>query len=166
VLTCFPIWPPLWVYLCVSGRGSDSPSGSQRRLRSDSSLAWIALLWRWPALYCKISLPWVLPTLTWETSFLLWLLPSRYCYCALPLPWRARPRTRSYKGVQDIIICIFIPLQCRYVTAFAMGAGPIPGLLLPEMYPTQIRAKGFAVCLSVYWVSTSHFSTVLPVLTV
>eukprot|EP00897_Mesotaenium_endlicherianum_P005098 jgi/Mesen1/4616/ME000236S03868 len=39
-----------------------------------------------------------------------------------------------------------------YVIAFALGAGPVPALLLPEMFPDRIRAKGMAVSMCVHWV--------------
>lgn len=39
-----------------------------------------------------------------------------------------------------------------FVLTFAIGAGPVPGLLLPEIFPSRIRAKAMAVCLSVHWV--------------
>lgn len=38
------------------------------------------------------------------------------------------------------------------VFTFAIGAGPVPGLLLPEIFPSRIRAKAMAVCMSVHWV--------------
>lgn len=39
-----------------------------------------------------------------------------------------------------------------FVLTFALGAGPVPGLLLPEIFPNRIRAKAMAVCMSVHWV--------------
>ncbi|XP_068652189.1 probable plastidic glucose transporter 2 [Aristolochia californica] len=39
-----------------------------------------------------------------------------------------------------------------FVFTFALGAGPVPGLLLPEIFPNRIRAKAMAVCMSVHWV--------------
>lgn len=39
-----------------------------------------------------------------------------------------------------------------FVLSFALGAGPVPGLLLPEIFPSRIRAKALAVCLAVHWV--------------
>ncbi|WOL02185.1 putative plastidic glucose transporter 2 isoform X1 [Canna indica] len=39
-----------------------------------------------------------------------------------------------------------------FVLAFALGAGPVPGLLLPEIFPSRIRAKAMALCMSVHWV--------------
>ncbi|KAL7222158.1 hypothetical protein ACSBR1_023965 [Camellia fascicularis] len=39
-----------------------------------------------------------------------------------------------------------------FVFTFALGAGPVPGLLLSEIFPSQIRAKGMAVCMAVHWV--------------
>jgi hypothetical protein len=41
---------------------------------------------------------------------------------------------------------------------FALGAGPVPALLLPEIFPDRIRAKGMAVAMCVHWVSVPHFS--------
>ncbi|KAI8571142.1 hypothetical protein RHMOL_Rhmol01G0095700 [Rhododendron molle] len=39
-----------------------------------------------------------------------------------------------------------------FVLTFAVGAGPVPGLLLPEILPSRIRAKAMAFCMSVHWV--------------
>ncbi|XP_072093616.1 probable plastidic glucose transporter 2 isoform X2 [Arachis hypogaea] len=39
-----------------------------------------------------------------------------------------------------------------FVFTFALGAGPVPSLLLPEIFPSRIRAKAMAVCMSVHWV--------------
>ncbi|KAF3441915.1 hypothetical protein FNV43_RR15830 [Rhamnella rubrinervis] len=39
-----------------------------------------------------------------------------------------------------------------FVLTFALGAGPVPSLLLPEIFPSRIRAKAMAICLSVHWV--------------
>lgn len=38
---------------------------------------------------------------------------------------------------------------------FALGAGPVPALLLPEIFPDRIRAKGMAVAMCVHWVSVT-----------
>ncbi|KAF3640416.1 putative plastidic glucose transporter 2 [Capsicum annuum] len=40
-----------------------------------------------------------------------------------------------------------------FVLTFAVGAGPVPGLLLPEIFPSRIRAKAMAFCMSVHWVA-------------
>ncbi|GMH15976.1 hypothetical protein Nepgr_017817 [Nepenthes gracilis] len=39
-----------------------------------------------------------------------------------------------------------------FVLAFALGAGPVPGLLLSEIFPNRIRAKAMAFCMAVHWV--------------
>ncbi|OMO66672.1 Sugar/inositol transporter [Corchorus olitorius] len=39
-----------------------------------------------------------------------------------------------------------------FVLTFAMGAGPVPGLLLSEMFPGRIRAKAMSMCMAVHWV--------------
>ncbi|KAJ0639430.1 putative major facilitator, sugar transporter, major facilitator superfamily [Helianthus annuus] len=33
-----------------------------------------------------------------------------------------------------------------------MGVGPVPGLLLSEIFPSRIRAKAMAICMAVHWV--------------
>ncbi|XP_074312534.1 putative plastidic glucose transporter 3 [Silene latifolia] len=38
------------------------------------------------------------------------------------------------------------------VLFFALGAGPVPSLLLSEMFPNRIRAKAMAFCMAVHWV--------------
>ncbi|KAE9462826.1 hypothetical protein C3L33_05260, partial [Rhododendron williamsianum] len=40
-----------------------------------------------------------------------------------------------------------------FVFTFAVGAGPVPGLLLPEILPSRIRAKAMAFCMSVHWLN-------------
>ena len=42
---------------------------------------------------------------------------------------------------------------CRYVLSFALGAGPVPALLLPEIFASRIRAKAVALSLGMHWVS-------------
>ncbi|KAL0308602.1 UNVERIFIED_CONTAM: putative plastidic glucose transporter 2 [Sesamum radiatum] len=39
-----------------------------------------------------------------------------------------------------------------FVLMYAVGAGPVPGLLLPEIFPSRIRAKAMAVSMAVHWV--------------
>ncbi|XP_058109566.1 probable plastidic glucose transporter 2 isoform X2 [Magnolia sinica] len=39
-----------------------------------------------------------------------------------------------------------------FVLTFALGAGPVPALLLPEIFPSRIRAKAMAICMCVHWV--------------
>ncbi|KAI3939705.1 hypothetical protein MKX01_029867 [Papaver californicum] len=39
-----------------------------------------------------------------------------------------------------------------FVLMFALGAGPVPGLLLPEILPNRLRAKAMSFCLAVHWV--------------
>ena len=48
-------------------------------------------------------------------------------------------------------------MKYRYVFSFALGVGPVPSLLLPEIFPNRIRAKAMAVCMCVHWVSYPQF---------
>lgn len=40
-----------------------------------------------------------------------------------------------------------------YVLSFSLGAGPVPGLLLPEIFASRIRAKAVALSLGTHWIS-------------
>ncbi|CAA2974528.1 probable plastidic glucose transporter 3 [Olea europaea subsp. europaea] len=65
-------------------------------------------------------------------------------------------------GLQGIAASTFLSSSWRVylsiggmllsVMTFALGAGPIPGLLLSEIFPSRIRAKAMAVCMAVHWV--------------
>ncbi|KAK6125003.1 hypothetical protein DH2020_041277 [Rehmannia glutinosa] len=39
-----------------------------------------------------------------------------------------------------------------FVLSFSLGAGPVPSLLLSEIFPSRIRAKAMAFCMAVHWV--------------
>lgn len=40
-----------------------------------------------------------------------------------------------------------------YVLSFSLGAGPVPALLLPEIFASRIRAKAVSLALGTHWVS-------------
>ncbi|XP_060191446.1 plastidic glucose transporter 4 [Lycium barbarum] len=39
-----------------------------------------------------------------------------------------------------------------YVLSFSLGAGPVPALLLPEIFASRIRAKAVALSLGTHWI--------------
>ncbi|CAH2065871.1 unnamed protein product [Thlaspi arvense] len=49
-------------------------------------------------------------------------------------------------------LCLSVGGTLMFVLTFALGAGPVPGLLLPEIFSSRIRAKAMAFCMSVHWV--------------
>lgn len=53
-------------------------------------------------------------------------------------------------------------ILCRYVLSFALGAGPVPALLLPEIFASRIRAKAVALSLGMHWVSHNCSYTLIP----
>ncbi|CAL5192912.1 unnamed protein product [Lathyrus oleraceus] len=40
-----------------------------------------------------------------------------------------------------------------YVLSFSLGAGPVPSLLLPEIFASRIRAKAISLSLGTHWIS-------------
>ncbi|KAJ9190211.1 hypothetical protein P3X46_001437 [Hevea brasiliensis] len=65
-------------------------------------------------------------------------------------------------GLQAIAASSFMPSTAAiylsvggmlmFVLTFALGAGPVPSLLLSEILPSRIRAKAMAVCMAFHWV--------------
>lgn len=76
--------------------------------------------------------------------------------CAVVLP--IVKSTRSYILLFGTIFYVFM---------YALGVGPVPMALLPEMFPNRIRAKAMAFSLSVLWITSSLIGMLyLPVLNV
>ncbi|XP_038879457.1 probable plastidic glucose transporter 2 isoform X2 [Benincasa hispida] len=58
----------------------------------------------------------------------------------------------SYHSSDSRAVYLSVGGTLMFVLMFALGAGPVPGLLLPEIFPSRIRAKAMAICMSVHWV--------------
>lgn len=56
----------------------------------------------------------------------------------------------AFSSMQGIV-SLFGTLM--YVLSFALGVGPVPALLLPEIFPNRIRAKAMAVSMCVHWIT-------------
>lgn len=63
---------------------------------------------------------------------------------SISMTWSA---LAPYTGVLAVVGTV------AYILAFSLGVGPVPALLLPEIFPSRIRAKGIATSLGVHWVS-------------
>jgi sugar porter (SP) family MFS transporter len=61
---------------------------------------------------------------------------------SLALSWSA---LAPYSGTLAVLGTV------AYVLAFSLGAGPVPALLLPEIFGARIRAKAVSVSLGVHW---------------
>ncbi|KAL3699632.1 hypothetical protein R1sor_017654 [Riccia sorocarpa] len=55
------------------------------------------------------------------------------------------PILAPYQGVLSLVATL------SYVFMFALGAGPVPGLLLPEIFASRIRGKAITVAMCVHW---------------
>ncbi|MBA0864530.1 hypothetical protein Goshw_003927 [Gossypium schwendimanii] len=53
------------------------------------------------------------------------------------------------------VIYLSVGGMLLFVLTFAMGAGPVPGLLLSEMFPSRVRAKAMSICMAVHWMINS-----------
>ncbi|KAL2652133.1 hypothetical protein R1flu_020261 [Riccia fluitans] len=56
------------------------------------------------------------------------------------------PVLAPYQGTLSLVATL------TYVFMFALGAGPVPALLLPEIFANRIRAKAMSVAMCVHWV--------------
>ncbi|XP_024402624.1 plastidic glucose transporter 4 isoform X4 [Physcomitrium patens] len=62
---------------------------------------------------------------------------------ALSLAWRS---LQTFSAILAVLATV------AYMLAFSYGAGPVPALLLAEMFASRIRAKAMAFSLGVHWV--------------
>ncbi|KAA0048473.1 plastidic glucose transporter 4 [Cucumis melo var. makuwa] len=67
----------------------------------------------------------------------MWLLSLTFSWSALA----------PYSGTLAVLGTVL------YVLSFSLGAGPVPGLLLPEIFASRIRAKAVALSLGTHWIS-------------
>lgn len=63
---------------------------------------------------------------------------------SLSLSWKA---LAGYSGTLAVLGTVL------YVVSFSLGAGPVPALLLPEIFASRIRAKAVSLSLGMHWVS-------------
>uniref|UniRef100_A0A0D6R2G5 Major facilitator superfamily (MFS) profile domain-containing protein n=1 Tax=Araucaria cunninghamii TaxID=56994 RepID=A0A0D6R2G5_ARACU len=63
---------------------------------------------------------------------------------SLSLSWKA---LAQYSGILAVLGTVM------YVVSFSLGAGPVPALLLPEIFASRIRAKAVSLSLGMHWVS-------------
>ncbi|CAK9225085.1 hypothetical protein BDL97_04G129100 [Sphagnum fallax] len=62
---------------------------------------------------------------------------------SLCLSWHA---LEAFSGILSVLGTI------TYVVAFSLGAGPVPALLLAEIFASRIRPKAISLSLGVHWV--------------
>ncbi|KAG6494411.1 hypothetical protein ZIOFF_049436 [Zingiber officinale] len=63
---------------------------------------------------------------------------------SLSFSWKA---LAPYSGTLAVLGTVL------YVLSFSLGAGPVPALLLPEIFASRIRAKAVALSFGMHWVS-------------
>lgn len=60
-------------------------------------------------------------------------------------------------------------LVCRYIYTFAVGAGPVTGLIIPELSSSRTRTKIVGFSFSVHWVcipvefSDAYRNSLMPI---
>ncbi|KAJ4948026.1 hypothetical protein NE237_026726 [Protea cynaroides] len=64
---------------------------------------------------------------------------------SLSFTWKA---LAPYSGTLAVLGTVL------YVLSFSLGAGPVPALLLPEIFASRIRAKAVALSLGMHWVTS------------
>lgn len=78
------------------------------------------------------------------------LLLSSFLGMAVAMGFQVIAASNIFSGSTNLYLSIGGMLL--FVLTFALGAGPVPGLLLSEILPSRIRAKAMAVCMSIHWV--------------
>lgn len=63
---------------------------------------------------------------------------------AMGIGW---PALKALSGVLAVVGTL------AYVFGFAIGAGPVPSLLMPELLPSSVRGKGVSLAMLTHWIS-------------
>ncbi|PPS12884.1 hypothetical protein GOBAR_AA07763 [Gossypium barbadense] len=50
-----------------------------------------------------------------------------------------------------------------FVLTFAIGAGPVPSILLSEMFPGRVRANAVSVCMAFHWGASGYKYFIAPI---
>lgn len=58
--------------------------------------------------------------------------------------------------IGSLLISLLV-LAFRYIFTFAIGAGPVTGLIIPELSSAKMRGKIMGFSFSVHWVGTRSF---------
>lgn len=59
---------------------------------------------------------------------------------------------------------IFPLYNFRYIFSFAIGAGPVTGIIIPELSSTRTRGKIMGFSFSTHWVGIKTSSVIFPLL--
>ncbi|KAK8939286.1 Plastidic glucose transporter 4 [Platanthera guangdongensis] len=74
---------------------------------------------------------------------------------SLSFTWKVlAPYSGTLAVLGTLLICLLVSTCKSYVLSFSLGAGPVPALLLPEIFASRIRAKAVALSLGMHWVSS------------
>lgn len=84
-------------------------------------------------------------------AHLLWL----GLFCKLEVSFINSTVLFHFRGSCSYLNTILI-LFNSYVLSFSLGAGPVPALLLPEIFASRIRAKAVSLSLGMHWVSSNR----------
>ncbi|KAK3287867.1 hypothetical protein CYMTET_4645 [Cymbomonas tetramitiformis] len=79
------------------------------------------------------------------------LLIGSYCGMGLCMLLQAVTMLLGQLTARMAVPCALVG-TLAYVLAFAMGAGPIPGLLLGEILPADVRSKASSIAMASHWV--------------
>lgn len=73
-------------------------------------------------------------------------------YCGMTISMGSQVIAASSFVSDYWALCLSIGGILVFVFTFALGAGPVPSLLMSEIFPSRIRAKAMAVSMAIHWV--------------
>jgi SP family arabinose:H+ symporter-like MFS transporter len=59
---------------------------------------------------------------------------------------------------------MIIVLTFLMIVPLTMGLSPLPWLMIPELFPTQVRARAVSVCITVQWLAGFTGTLTFPIL--
>lgn len=113
-------------------------------------------------------------------TVLIGAINTLFTFVALWLIDRAGRKTLLQWGVAGMIICLFAVGVCfhfdftngpwliifilAYIACFASSLGPIPWVLLSEIFPTRTRGIAMSFCTLILWIGVLAITQFTPVL--
>lgn len=76
-----------------------------------------------------------------------------YSFTGMSLAMAAQAATATIPVLSAAKGAVALVGTLAFVFMFALGAGPVPALILPELFANQIRAKALSVAMCVHWVA-------------
>lgn len=113
-------------------------------------------------------------------TFLIGVINTLFTFVALGLIDKAGRRTLLLWGVSSMVICLggagcafyfhmtsgpwLLVFILAFIASFACSLGPIPWIMIAEIFPTRIRGAAMSLCILSLWLAVVAVTQFTPIL--